>query len=261
MKAYENQIHEYYPEFCGTPSVGSLPLVALQCSKLSEYLGGVPWSYKEGFVDYSFGCKAGPSHSVENMAHEVAHVLQLPTRKIRRVDATGFGFKVPKVEVLGNTYVEPTTDFISQMEMETMAIQALLLHYVFGSDVDMMVDNLARSIAYLPDWALVEQSEVPTTIRNYVEAWKSVDLQGMWHQKNLVLQERIRHIEVKPTWVMEVKDMDDRLVERFEQLTRNESMTLLHELETPFTRKSSLSLNVYNQDKTLHTVGYREGPL
>lgn len=65
----------------------------------------------EGYRDYTFGCRAGPSRaSVRNLAHELAHAAEFGAGNFsKRCFMGSFVFKVRKVNVMGQLYPEPRT--------------------------------------------------------------------------------------------------------------------------------------------------------
>lgn len=107
-----------------------------------------------GFRNYKLGCKAGPEWSVQNLAHEVAHVAQLSEKEVERVNAFGFNFRVPQVEIMGRVYDEPcmwTRPFAALREAEVFALEIVLLKAAFPAmDIKTMIAERAKIHAYMP---------------------------------------------------------------------------------------------------------------
>lgn len=110
----------------------------------------------EGYRDYTFGCHAGPtSPNVMDLSHELAHAAQFGARYFKyRAAEYGFVFKLHRVKVLGQYYVEPRTAGATIRELETFAYQAHLLQAAgetlnldrfFKHGADLMV-------RFMPDW-------------------------------------------------------------------------------------------------------------
>lgn len=83
----------------------------------------------EGYRDYTFGCRAGPtSPNVNDLAHELAHAAQFGRRYFKyRAAEYGFVFKTRQVMVFGRYYPEPRTAGATLRELETFAYQAHIL--------------------------------------------------------------------------------------------------------------------------------------
>lgn len=117
---------------------------------------------QEGYRNYTFGCRAGPSKAnIDDLAHELAHAAQFgPEAFKQRAFDGGFCFKVPMKEVLGHVYVEPITPQATLRELDTFACQAHLL-MAAGLPVDLdkhcakAADLLTR---WMHDWWLVPGS-------------------------------------------------------------------------------------------------------
>lgn len=111
---------------------------------------------QEGYRDYTFGCRAGPSRAnVRHLAHELAHAAEFGAAEFsRRCFMGSFCFKVRRVKVLGQYYTEPTTCGATQRELRTFALQLHLLQY---AGVRVNAQAFARGAAdtmvrFMHDW-------------------------------------------------------------------------------------------------------------
>lgn len=110
----------------------------------------------EGYRDYTFGCRAGPSGaSVRNLAHELAHAAEFGAAAFsRRCFMGSFCFKVRKIRVMGRYYPEPRTCSATQRELRTFALQLHLLQHA-GERVDVSAylrDSAKLMTQFMHDW-------------------------------------------------------------------------------------------------------------
>lgn len=108
----------------------------------------------EGYADYVFGARAGPSVDVHNLFHELAHAAQFGPQAFRQRTFHGsFVFKMRKVTVLGQRYAEPLTSSATERELSTFAYQLHLMRLA-GCKIAARAffAEATRSMAYMPDW-------------------------------------------------------------------------------------------------------------
>lgn len=111
---------------------------------------------QEGYRDYTFGCQAGPGRaSVRNLAHELAHAAEFGAGAFSQRCFMGrFRYKVRKVKVIDQYYVEPRTCDATRRVLRTFALQLHLLQYA-GERVNAQAfaRNAADSIVrFMYDW-------------------------------------------------------------------------------------------------------------
>jgi hypothetical protein len=111
---------------------------------------------QEGYRDYTFGCRAGPSRaSVRHLAHELAHAAEFGAAAFsRRCFMGSFSFKVRQVKVLGDYYPEPQTCAATKRELRTYALQ---LHLLQHAGVRVNAHTFAKDAAdtmvrFMHDW-------------------------------------------------------------------------------------------------------------
>lgn len=95
------------------------------------------------------GCKVGPQISHVNLAHEMAHFVEIDDARIVK---SGWGLRVPKVTICGIECVEPRTTQMTEREIRVIAYQANLLEYLGASET---VDDTIRSLHFMPDFMLI----------------------------------------------------------------------------------------------------------
>lgn len=113
----------------------------------------------EGYKDYMFGMRAGPSVDLNNLAHELAHAAEFGAGLFNsRCFRGAFVFKMPRLRsayICGQNHWwrdEMITMQATWRELRTMAIQkhvAEMMGVDTGGD---WVIELAGSCKYLPDW-------------------------------------------------------------------------------------------------------------
>ena len=111
----------------------------------------------EGYLNFSFGGRAGPEISIEHVLHEIAHAIEFgPDEFENRVSRFGFHFIVPKVEIRGKMYNDPRSNLGTIRELRTMAIQ-WQFHRALGIDTnaDDYCDRITKSLRFMPDWGFV----------------------------------------------------------------------------------------------------------
>ena len=93
-----------------------------------------PWV--EGYRDYAFGGRAGPSIGVRNVFHEMAHAAQFGRDSFRqRATAEGYKFKVRTIFVFDRYCQEPRSGQATYRELDTFAYQLHLMRAA-GMKVD-----------------------------------------------------------------------------------------------------------------------------
>ena len=111
---------------------------------------------KEGYdhVTKTFGCRAGPECSIENIFHEFAHaIVCVIDGESERLNVRGYGLQLPYRQILGHTVVEPRTSQITFLECRVFGIQKALMD---SANIDSETDNYfsycAKVCDYLPDY-------------------------------------------------------------------------------------------------------------
>lgn len=112
----------------------------------------------EGFKDYTFGMRAGPSISPRQVFHELAHAAQFgPAEFSKRCTKGGFVFKrYHQIQVMGERCSHPLTVKAIQRELETFAYELHLLRAVgYRVSEEQFFYESANLMKYMPDWFLV----------------------------------------------------------------------------------------------------------
>lgn len=83
------------------------------------------WNYgQEGYENFRFGSKLGPTNDPWLIVHDAAHVVEFTLAgQTDRFTKGNFEFKYAMVEAFGNEYEEPQTRQMTQRELRTCAIQ------------------------------------------------------------------------------------------------------------------------------------------
>lgn len=109
----------------------------------------------EGYRNYVFGGRGGPSISIDNLFHELGHAAEFGPDLFRhRCSEGGMYFKVRQVEVLGSYYPEPKTSGATQREMRTIAHQ---IHLMEAAGIKRQRQEIAADLAnalsfFMHDW-------------------------------------------------------------------------------------------------------------
>ena len=108
----------------------------------------------QGYRDFTFGARAGPSVHVSHLFHELGHAAQFGAKQFtRRAKPHGFVFKTPTVYVAGRLCDEPNTRQGVERELDTFAHQ---LHLMQAAGLKMApTDFMAYSatlMRFMPDW-------------------------------------------------------------------------------------------------------------
>jgi hypothetical protein len=108
----------------------------------------------EGWRDYAFGARAGPSYDAVNIFHELAHASQFgPDQFKARASANGFVFKLPRIWVYDRFCVEPTTNQMTERELDTFAHQLHLMRLAgFKVSDSQFVSYSASLMSWMEDW-------------------------------------------------------------------------------------------------------------
>lgn len=113
-----------------------------------------------GYRNYSYGAVTGPTISISNIFHEMAHSIEFAMSgdDIEQRSRGGqYHFHVNSTLINGQLYDEVTTNQATLRECRTFAIQIKLMHLVgFKSDLNEFARYSARLTTWLPDWYLIE---------------------------------------------------------------------------------------------------------
>jgi len=84
---------------------------------------------REGYRDYTFGCRAGPgAATISDLAHELAHAAQFGPRYFKtRARAHGFDFRLRRVWIYNQYCIDQRTTQATCRELDTFAYQAHLM--------------------------------------------------------------------------------------------------------------------------------------
>lgn len=114
-----------------------------------------PWV--EGYRNYVFGARAGPTVSVTSLFHELAHAAQFGAEKFRyRATDHGFQFKVPRRFIFDRYCDEPRTGQATHRELQTFAYQLHLLRLAGHKVADEhYIPYCARLMQFMHDWYFI----------------------------------------------------------------------------------------------------------
>lgn len=133
------------------------------------------------------GAKAGPARSVWNIAHEMAHLIEVePARLLRR----GWGLTQPQMEINGQRVFVPQTAQATRREVRVMGIQARIMTHL-GLPFDFA--QAAKFLEHLPDADRLSPAGrecLPREIRAISEATCIDQIRSRWKWK-LALLERL----------------------------------------------------------------------
>lgn len=108
----------------------------------------------EGYRDYTFGARAGPSVDAVNLFHELAHAAQFGADNFsRRATSEGFVFKTRRVFVYNTYCEEPRTSKATLRELDTFAYQLHLMRLAgFTQTDDEFMSYNAKVMRFMSDW-------------------------------------------------------------------------------------------------------------
>lgn len=108
----------------------------------------------EGYKNYLFGARTGPTVAVDNLLHELAHAAQFgPQHFITRCSESGFLFKMKSTEFHGCVFVDMQTTKAIERELQTFALQLHLRHIVgYRGNEEDYCRRAADMMVYMPDW-------------------------------------------------------------------------------------------------------------
>jgi hypothetical protein len=131
------------------------------------------FSYKvrqEGYKDFVFGARMGPSAGFGGLAHDMGHAVDFgPENFDTRCTRYGFEFHVPQVEIMGEYYPECVTGQASERECRAFGIEWKFLEaagvYV---DENIFLAHVCGSLGFMPDWIAYHQK--PEEVRALLHA-------------------------------------------------------------------------------------------
>lgn len=109
----------------------------------------------EGYRNYTFGCRSGPTVSSRNLFHELGLAAQFGPQAFRdRATDYGFAFRTPhRVWVQGVPYPEPITMGQTQRELETFAYELHLMQAAgLRRDERAYFKDRTRIMRLMQDW-------------------------------------------------------------------------------------------------------------
>lgn len=112
----------------------------------------LPW--QEGYRNYLFGARSGPSVQVSSLFHELGHAAQFGVGMFRtRATEQGFYFKVPQIFVYDRYCVGPKTGQATARELETFAYQLHLMRVAGCKQTDAeFFEYCGRLMRFMHDW-------------------------------------------------------------------------------------------------------------
>lgn len=112
---------------------------------------------QEGYHDYAFGGRAGPSVALSHLFHDMAHAAEFGPDAFRtRANISGFAFKVPRRYIFQQYVTEAQTMQATQREVDTFGYQLHLMRAAGCriADKAFFVDS-ARAMPFMHDWYFV----------------------------------------------------------------------------------------------------------
>lgn len=155
----------------------------------------------EGYRCFAFGGAAGPDISADNIFHELAHAVEFgPDEFTKRASPFGFVFKNNRVEVLGQSYVEPQTWQSTAREVRTMAIQLHLLRTAgYKGDTVAWAKEHLRSMAYMTDWYMVpgktEEKRNAFLLKEFLKAYELLTAEMVLYRLELWLDKTVAKVK------------------------------------------------------------------
>lgn len=137
------------------------------------------------------GCRAGPSLDVDNLLHEMAHLIEINDKRIL---SWNWGLQYPEVELLGRVFYEPNTIQGLNRELRVFAIQKHLFEICEISVSADYWEKKAKILEWLQDFYLIPtarenrnlwcQQEMEKLYKKYSKN----DLLIEWDRKNQLLK-------------------------------------------------------------------------
>jgi len=111
----------------------------------------------EGYRDYTFGFRSGPSVQARHVFHELGHAAQFgPDSFESRASPYGFVFNMRQVFVMGRPYDEPITSQATDRELETFAHELHLLQAAgYQFQLADFLSYSASVMRHMPDWIAI----------------------------------------------------------------------------------------------------------
>ena len=137
------------------------------------------------------GCRAGPSMSVDNLLHEMAHLIEIPDERIR---ISGWGMTYPEVEVLGQFFREPQTIQGLRRELRVFAIQKHLFEMAGIPTTESYWSEKAKICEWLQDFILIPSPREDRLrwcmdeMKKYYSSYSVSFLEIEWNRKNNLLK-------------------------------------------------------------------------
>lgn len=124
----------------------------------------------EGYRNYAFGARIGPSIGISGVAHELAHAVEFgPDAFEQRCHESGFLFRTPTVFIAGQLCDNFTTGQASERELRAFAIEWRLLEMAgLRVSENAFCEQTARTLGFMPDW--ISFHEQPELVREHLLA-------------------------------------------------------------------------------------------
>lgn len=126
-------------------------------------------SKTEGFENWTFGGRAGPSIDYFNLFHELAHAIELPENKWEAITEHGWPFNVRQRYIGYDVFDEPLTSQITARECRVFGIQkhiaqqaGMYQKLIFDKHRNEAItfeEYCVKLTSWLPDWIMGGSSD------------------------------------------------------------------------------------------------------
>lgn len=161
-----------------------------------------------GLENFKFGGKSGPVFDFETVLHELSHMIQFdPAELYSRIKTGQIEFKYPPLkEFMGQYYREPQTFKGFLREVETFAIQTILLEKTGKKfNLNKKIQEYKETSDFLDDCLLYrhavdEKKAAPfeAVFKSFYEKWKQEDIQQHCDRVLEVLNSAQKDFEKQP---------------------------------------------------------------
>lgn len=144
---------------------------------------------REGYLgDGVLGCRAGPHTRFENLAHEMAHAIEvLGSGQPSRLKKDSWGMTLNKVTVMNQTFDDPMTMQPTQRECRVAGIQRRILEMVEAPRQHGFTSRIAQALHdFMPDYhhggptAAARLQTRRRLIRKSYDAWPASRVMEQW---------------------------------------------------------------------------------
>jgi hypothetical protein len=137
---------------------------------------------QEGYANYTFGARNGPSVDFAGLCHELCHAAQFAPQDFEKRCTPWGTFHLPVKEVIINeeSFSDPATAQCTLRECEVFAIQYQLQQFV-GCKIDFAqyADRVVLICSHLPDWWTLggqkgRATQIPVRLAEFKEQWSAL---------------------------------------------------------------------------------------